>query len=177
MLVQTRQSSAEVQLTNENNALHLPHYSDKFVSDSCQVNNGGCGSRANCTRDSTTNIIRCICRAGFVNTGSDSNVVCTGNHFLKDWIVCFSEFFHDIFQKSAECEMVGVIQMQPALLIPKRIQSDVHAELAIPIQVLAQQLCVKVKITSQRIRYLRLIDFRQLPSEKWWLRCKRRLFL
>lgn len=43
--------------------------------------------------------------------------------------------------------MVVVIQMPLVLLIPKRIQFDVHAERVILIQVLVQQLCVEVKIS------------------------------
>jgi hypothetical protein len=43
--------------------------------------------------------------------------------------------------------MVDAILMQPVLSIPERIQYDVHAVLAILTQVLAQPLCVEVKIT------------------------------
>lgn len=96
MLVQIRPSSAEVLRTNRSNLRRVPNYCAKFVSDSCQVNNGGCGSRANCTRNPTTNVIRCICRAGFVNTGSDSSVVCTGNRPLPDRVLPSSEFYHCI---------------------------------------------------------------------------------
>ena len=104
--------------------------------DSCQVNNGGCDSRANCTRDSATNAIKCICRAGFVNTGTDSKVVCTGNYRVIDrFFFCFSlvssNDVHHIFQMFAEWTTVDVIRMLPVLLIARQILFDARAELVI----------------------------------------------
>lgn len=49
-----------------------------FLSDSCKVNNGGCGCTATCSHDSTTFAVRCTCKTGYTNTGTSSNVVCTG---------------------------------------------------------------------------------------------------
>ena len=49
-----------------------------FVADVCQVNNGGCDVNAICSRDPTTNVAKCTCKSGYINTGSTSNVVCTG---------------------------------------------------------------------------------------------------
>lgn len=47
-------------------------------SDSCHVNNGGCNSNATCAHEATTNAVKCVCKAGFTNTGSGSTVICTG---------------------------------------------------------------------------------------------------
>lgn len=49
------------------------------ISDSCQVNNGGCDPCASCSHDPTTNAVQCTCKIGYTNTGSGSNVVCKGN--------------------------------------------------------------------------------------------------
>lgn len=53
------------------------------ILDSCLVNNGGCGSNAVCSHESTTFAVRCACRTGFVNTGNTTNMVCTGKN--KSW--------------------------------------------------------------------------------------------
>ena len=48
-----------------------------FLSDSCQVNNGGCDTNAVCSHDTTTNAVKCTCKTGYTNTGTGSTVVCT----------------------------------------------------------------------------------------------------
>lgn len=50
-----------------------------YITDSCLINNGGCDKNAACSHDATTNDVRCTCKTGYVNTGSNSTVVCTGN--------------------------------------------------------------------------------------------------
>ena len=52
--------------------------SSHLVTDSCQVNNGGCDSNAICSHDGTSNAVKCTCKTGYSNVGSDSNVVCKG---------------------------------------------------------------------------------------------------
>lgn len=42
------------------------------------MNNGGCDANAVCSHESTTNACKCTCKTGFTNTGTGSNVVCTG---------------------------------------------------------------------------------------------------
>lgn len=48
------------------------------ITDSCQVNNGGCDTNAFCSHDKTTNAVICTCKTGYTNTGSASAVVCKG---------------------------------------------------------------------------------------------------
>lgn len=48
------------------------------IADSCEVNNGGCDENAVCSHDATTNAVKCTCKTGYTNTGSASNVTCTG---------------------------------------------------------------------------------------------------
>ncbi|CAF2213227.1 unnamed protein product, partial [Rotaria magnacalcarata] len=40
-------------------------------------NNGGCVPKATCSYYATTNAVICTCKAGYTNTGSAVNVVCT----------------------------------------------------------------------------------------------------
>ena len=47
--------------------------------DSCSVNNGGCSDNALCNHHSATYVAICLCKPGYVNVGSSSNVVCTGS--------------------------------------------------------------------------------------------------
>ena len=49
-----------------------------LVLDSCKVNNGGCGPNTVCSHDPTTNVVVCTCNIGYTNTGSASNVICSG---------------------------------------------------------------------------------------------------
>lgn len=53
-----------------------------LIVDSCDVNNGGCDPNAECSHDAT-NAVKCTCKTGYTNTGSDFNVVCTGN--IRYW--------------------------------------------------------------------------------------------
>ena len=48
------------------------------MTESCLVNNGGCDASAMCSHDPKTNGCQCSCRSGYANTGSSSNVLCTG---------------------------------------------------------------------------------------------------
>ena len=43
-----------------------------------QVNNGGCEVNAICSHDKTTNDVKCTCKTGYTNTGSQTNINCTG---------------------------------------------------------------------------------------------------
>ena len=49
-----------------------------YIVDSCLVKNGGCDTNAVCSHHSKTNAVKCTCKTGYTNTGSESNVVCTG---------------------------------------------------------------------------------------------------
>ena len=53
-------------------------YSSKntIIADSCRVNNGGCDKNAICSHVPTTNAIKCACKTGYKNTGSNGQVVC-----------------------------------------------------------------------------------------------------
>ena len=57
----------------------------KLIVDSCQVENGGCGSCGICSHDPTTNAVKCTIKTGYTNTGYGSTIVCTG----KATLVCF----------------------------------------------------------------------------------------
>lgn len=52
--------------------------------DSCLVKNGGCDKNADCSHDSKTNAVICTCKTGYTNTGSDSNVICTGTVLFRE---------------------------------------------------------------------------------------------
>ena len=47
-------------------------------ADSCLVNNGGCDINAICSHNASNNAAQCTCKTGYTNTGSSSNVICTG---------------------------------------------------------------------------------------------------
>ena len=57
-----------------------------IFSDKCEVNNGDCGPNAVCSHDSLTNAATCTCQTGYINTGSQSNVVCTGKRMNKHFV-------------------------------------------------------------------------------------------
>jgi hypothetical protein len=44
---------------------------------SCQVNNGGCSTNAMCSYDPKTNAPICSCTTGYINTGTNTSVVCS----------------------------------------------------------------------------------------------------
>lgn len=56
-------------------SIHLVH---SFL-DTCLIDNGGCNINSICSRDETTGSIKCICKIGYTNTGSETSVNCTGN--------------------------------------------------------------------------------------------------
>jgi hypothetical protein len=52
------------------------------TSDSCKVNNGGCDRNADCTHNTTTFAVKCICKTGYVNTGCVCNAFCIGEQSI-----------------------------------------------------------------------------------------------
>ena len=50
-----------------------------LISDSCDVNNGGCDKNADCSHCGKTNGVICTCKNGFTNVGTADKVVCKGN--------------------------------------------------------------------------------------------------
>lgn len=52
------------------------------ILDSCTTNNGGCDTHANCIWQPFNGTRTCVCKTGYTNTGSESNVVCTGISFI-----------------------------------------------------------------------------------------------
>ena len=53
-----------------------------LVADTCQVQNGGCDVNAICSHDGITNAVTCRCKTGYTNTGSATNVSCTGRSII-----------------------------------------------------------------------------------------------
>lgn len=51
--------------------------------DSCLVGNGVCDTNADCTHESKTNAVICVCKVGYVNTAPVPNVVCTGRRSIE----------------------------------------------------------------------------------------------
>ena len=49
-----------------------------YRSDSCQVKNGGCDPKAQCLHEGETNAVLCVCKTGYTNTGSTTDVICQG---------------------------------------------------------------------------------------------------
>ena len=68
------------------------------IIDSCLVKNGGCDCNAVCSHDSKTNAVLCNCKTGYTNTGSDSNVICTGM-FIRAMACIKMIQFEDIMNK------------------------------------------------------------------------------
>lgn len=51
-----------------------------MFADSCLKDNGGCDKNAACSHDQSTNAVKCTCKIGYTNVGSESNVTCTGTY-------------------------------------------------------------------------------------------------
>ena len=49
-----------------------------LITDSCNVNNGGCDKNAACTHDSKTFAVICTCKTGYTNVGTEGVVKCEG---------------------------------------------------------------------------------------------------
>lgn len=78
-----------------------------FNTDSCKVNNGGCDNNAVCSHDSNTNAVKCTCKVGYTNTGSESNVVCTGDRkyiYRKHVAILSSCFADSCLVKNGGCD-------------------------------------------------------------------------
>ena len=48
------------------------------LSDSCNVNNGGCDKNADCSHDKGTFAVVCTCKTGYTNVGTGTTVKCDG---------------------------------------------------------------------------------------------------
>ena len=59
--------------------------------DACLVNNGGCDPNATCSHETSTNAVTCTCKTGYTNTGSATNVVCTGLEFESSLLIGIRE--------------------------------------------------------------------------------------
>ena len=53
--------------------------------DSCLVENGGCGKHAICSHDAESNEVRCTCKTGYTNVGTDTTTDCTGRPGETCW--------------------------------------------------------------------------------------------
>ena len=75
------------------------------ISDSCQVNNGGCGDNAICSHDDVTDAVKCTCKIGFTNVGSSSAVVCKGSTFYSGCLKCMDHLILDSCEvKNGGCD-------------------------------------------------------------------------
>lgn len=92
-----------------------------YFLDSCLVNNGGCDPYATCSQDEETNSVKCTCKPGFTNTGTECHVKCEGivcivylvftnhKHYLDSCKIdnggCpeFSTCFHDDQTNAVKC--------------------------------------------------------------------------
>ena len=64
--------------------------------DSCTVKNGGCDCNAICSHDPTTFEVKCTCKTGYTNTGSGSDVNCTGKLSMSGYLLTINHFIHTI---------------------------------------------------------------------------------
>ena len=64
-----------------------------FITDTCQVQNGGCDNNAICSHDGTSNVVVCTCKTGYANTGSAPNVTCTGESTASNTESCHATTF------------------------------------------------------------------------------------
>ncbi|CAM4916005.1 unnamed protein product [Rotaria socialis] len=65
-------------------AFLLQAFHGGFAHSYCGDNNGGYDPNALCSEDPTTSAIVCTCNAGYTNTGSADNVVCTDSCTIKN---------------------------------------------------------------------------------------------
>ena len=78
-------SSAKVRRPKEeNDRCHANSFLRRIFVDSCLKDNGGCDKDAACSHDQATNAVKCTCKTGYTNTGSESNVTCKGNTFRSN---------------------------------------------------------------------------------------------
>lgn len=119
----------------------LPVTDDFSFSVRCEVNNGGCHEDALCTHDKQTNAAKCTCKTGFTDTGSGSNVICTGRPSPLE-----SRFLVELsrFQIAARSIKVDVIQMPSAHTIERPMLSSALARLVSPTQAHRATLPAKV---------------------------------
>ena len=55
----------------------------RLIIDSCQVKNGACDVNSICSHENSTFAVVCTCKTGYTNTGSASNVTCTGETIIS----------------------------------------------------------------------------------------------
>lgn len=75
------------------------------IVDICQVKNGGCDADAICSRDPKTQLAKCTCKPGYVNTGSKSRVVCTRMLLVSCWRSCTTWLLIVSFCSIARCDV------------------------------------------------------------------------
>ena len=125
-----------------------------FLADTCQVNNGGCTANAICSHDSTTNLAKCTCKPGYVNTGSPSNVVCTGiNHWSRPWaIMIWNSDFITSFQFAAMSTTVDVGPLHCVRWTEQRMQPRASVRLASRTSVLPPTSPARVRATAELLK-------------------------
>ena len=124
-----RMSSAPVTFALPRHSLARPSLSLSVSVDSCLVNNGGCDPSALCSHDPRTNACQCSCKNGYTNTGSMSNVVCTGV-FLFFFFFSLPSFCS--LQTSVSLTMVVAASTRSVRVTKPRAPSNVSARLATP---------------------------------------------
>ena len=117
-------------------------FSFSHWTDSCQVKNGGCDANAACSHDPSNNQVLCTCKTGYTNTGSASNVNCTGRtmHNSRHQSSNSSVFT----QILASSTTVAVIAMPTAHTMPQPMLSNAHARLAMSSMAVDRVPCAQV---------------------------------
>lgn len=102
MLVQLLNWTAQV---SYNMNVHVWFVICSFFSllDSCNINNGGCSANAMCSHDSVTYVAICLCKPGYTNVGSSSNVICTGQNL--QWIQMKQDNIFETLSISDSCQV------------------------------------------------------------------------
>ena len=103
ILLQHRMSFAKVITAGDDGERTSRLKLDKSIfADSCQVNNGGCDVNAICSHSPDTYGCECTCKTGYTNTGSPSNIVCTGEEVNEINVMYYMLTFihHQIFVDS-----------------------------------------------------------------------------
>lgn len=100
------------------------------------INNGGCDPSATCSHDPKTNACQCTCKNGYVNTGSASNVVCTGRFIPSTYHLTDGETILLLLRLKIHVSsiMAVAVSIRSVHAMKQLMQSDVFVKLVIQIR-------------------------------------------